>query len=737
MNGHRSTARLGHRLRSSWRDGLCIHRRYLSLRSPSEYAHKRQTHFIRSVAFVTAVGSATLFYQWISADSEGYRKLRADAPPRGPSLDGSSQTSSSTSSSDASKPSTSSRGGGIMTSLQESIESMQSRKKDKEQTQTLPPEKAELVFEDTQKRAQGARTKEESRDQLSSQHLQVRKSWENPGAWVWGANDGKVASPEGRESMVRNPKWMAAFDGMLLRDLKLTRGFGAAINEEGDLLQWGLAFNDMEPDEEAPISKVKKNNNNVAPAPNLSPVKTLQGKNLSSLAISRDRIIALSSTGAVYSLSTSSTEQTQGPKPLETTWGIFPSRSPISYRTIHPSTLSWNERITSIASGLDHALLLTNRGRVFTAASASESFPSKGQLGIPGLTWFTLPKDQPFDTPHEVHGLSGFKIRAVAAGDQHSVALDKQGRVFAWGDNGRGQLGIGDTSRDAIFLDAPSLLPVSKLYAGTLHRPHVRAIYAGGNTTFLSIDAERVASPQDIPDDASNETVSAHFRGLGKITADVWACGHGIWGQLGNGRWTHVQSLPTKILPLSGLFEYDEAARRAVPIRVRDISVGANHCAATFDNVTMTDVAVPYSSSSASASQSSSASSALWSSSPSTTTTTTSSTSSSSPQQAQQQPQQQQQQPPKLDTNWGSDVLFFGNNEHFQLGTGKRNNVVVPTYIRPLDRTAEVTEGKRPRGEEHRFHATPWTKVRVGDRWVGFEQRVVCGRGVSAVYSGV
>ena len=73
-----------------------------------------------------------------------------------------------------------------------------------------------------------------------------------------------------------------------------------------------------------------------------------------------------------------------------------------------------------------------------------------------------------------------------------------------------------------------------------MQKPHVTSISAGGNTTFLTVDAERIARTD------AEDGVSA-MRGLGRITADTWACGHGIWGQLGNGRWTHVQALPTNI----------------------------------------------------------------------------------------------------------------------------------------------------------------------------------------------
>jgi len=43
-----------------------------------------------------------------------------------------------------------------------------------------------------------------------------------------------------------------------------------------------------------------------------------------------------------------------------------------------------------------------------------------------------------------VTALSGTEIVAIAAGFDHSLALDESGNVWAWGSNGSGQLGQGD-----------------------------------------------------------------------------------------------------------------------------------------------------------------------------------------------------------------------------------------------------------------------------------------------------
>lgn len=520
------------------------------------------------------------------------------------------------------------------------------------------PEEAELVFEKPRK---AAHSKEENRDIISSQHLQVKRSWENPGVYAWGSNDGKVVAPDSQERHIKTPRRLKFFDGLLLRDVKLDRFFGAAINEKGDLLQWGTAY-----DKDC-----------------VAPAVTLRGKDLKSLTLSKDRIIALASNGKVYSIPVSKEEQKTGKKSSESSWIPFWSSSAsISYRTIEPANLKSGEKITAIAGGMEHVLLLTSKGRVFSSASSALDYPSKGQLGIPGLTWQTRPQGA-YDTPHEITTLRGFDMAKIATGDYHSVASDKEGRVFSFGDNSFGQLGVAYNS-EVSFVDTPSLVPISNLYRGTGLVPKVTGVAAGGNNTYFTVDATRVSNPG-----ADDSTLAR--RNLGNVTADAWACGQGIWGGLGNGRWTHMQDSPVKIPAFSGLFEYDEQTNSVVPIRLSQFAVGQNHVAAVMHNIAHL-------------------------------TTGTVGTNSRSDRESENE------------TNWGADILFFGNNEHFQIGTGKRNNISTPVYIQPLDQLAE----RKIRGkEEHRFQITPKKKVKLNGKWVELEQRVECGRGVTAVYSGV
>lgn len=412
---------------------------------------------------------------------------------------------------------------------------------------------------------------------------------------------------------------------------------------------------------------------------------TLKGKGIDKVVLSKDKIIALSKSGKIYGFPISKQAQHTGGKPTESSWvpGMS-SSSAISYRHLEPS-LSYSEKVTDIAAGRDHILILTSKGRVFSSAAAS-TYPNRGQMGIPGLIYSTRPADKPYDTAHEITALQGHTIKQIAAGDFHSVVLDDKGQVYTFGDNIHGQLGF-EYHPETNIVDVPTPLPLSTIYPKGVE-PKAAKIAAGGMNSYFIVDV--------------NEA--------GRSSVDVLSCGTGIHGNLGNGRWKHIQGTPEKIKALSGLFEYNETIQKTQPIRLRDLSVGATHAAAVVANNTNIKAA---------------------------------GTSSS-------------------DVNYGADVLWWGNNEHYQLGTGKRNNASVPVYIQPLDGVPAGLEnskftGSSSRGaisdrhsriiggvgnensgigamgppQVHRFQATPPGKVKGNGN---AEQTVVCGRGNTAVY---
>eukprot|EP00448_Togula_jolla_P009877 CAMPEP_0170603602 /NCGR_PEP_ID=MMETSP0224-20130122/18997_1 /TAXON_ID=285029 /ORGANISM="Togula jolla, Strain CCCM 725" /LENGTH=1011 /DNA_ID=CAMNT_0010928489 /DNA_START=44 /DNA_END=3076 /DNA_ORIENTATION=+ len=96
-----------------------------------------------------------------------------------------------------------------------------------------------------------------------------------------------------------------------------------------------------------------------------------------------------------------------------------------------------DQRITSTACGDVHTLALTSAGHVFSFGGGSY-----GQLGMKDVGAMPVDADNcPYmPTPHRVSGMEG--IARLACGDSHSLTSDRDGRLFCWGANSCGQLGI-------------------------------------------------------------------------------------------------------------------------------------------------------------------------------------------------------------------------------------------------------------------------------------------------------
>ena len=109
--------------------------------------------------------------------------------------------------------------------------------------------------------------------------------------------------------------------------------------------------------------------------------------------------------------------------------------------------------VIALAASHSHSLALCSDGTM-----ASWGFNSYGQLGINSTT---MQSNVPV-LVYQKGALAGKSVIAIAAGEDHSLALCADGTLAAWGDNGYGQLGNNSTTQS----NAPVLVNQTGVLAG-------------------------------------------------------------------------------------------------------------------------------------------------------------------------------------------------------------------------------------------------------------------------------
>jgi len=143
--------------------------------------------------------------------------------------------------------------------------------------------------------------------------------------------------------------------------------------------------------------------------------------------------------------------------------------SPVIEKTVNDLPDITN--IVSVAAGSNHSLAIDSEGKVY-----AWGFNGTGQLGNNSTTSSSIPVQ--VDTSGV---LAGKTITAIAAGNTHSLALDSEGKIYAWGSNASGQLGNNSTTN--------SNIPVQVDTSGVLAGKTITAIAAGG-VHSLAIDSD-------------------------------------------------------------------------------------------------------------------------------------------------------------------------------------------------------------------------------------------------------
>jgi hypothetical protein len=149
------------------------------------------------------------------------------------------------------------------------------------------------------------------------------------------------------------------------------------------------------------------------------------------VAAGEDHSLALKSDGTVWAWGANNTGQL-GIGKIDPKVSAYPT--PV--QVINPSDpRGILTGIVAIAAGAHHSMALASDGTVWTWGNNSE-----GQLGMT-----SCPSSLASPAPFQVAG-NVTHIVAIAAGWGHSLALDSGGYIYAWGRNSEGELGNGTTS---------------------------------------------------------------------------------------------------------------------------------------------------------------------------------------------------------------------------------------------------------------------------------------------------
>ena len=215
--------------------------------------------------------------------------------------------------------------------------------------------------------------------------------------------------------------------------------------------------------------------------------------------------------------------------------------------------------VAQVQLGESHLIITMVDGRVLT--TGDNRF---GQLGD-GST--TSTNDLIFVTPKNMLG----PISQLVAGYFHTLALDASGRVLAWGDNTRGQLGIGVAVNRSVPGAVEGLTNVTQISTGHRHVLALKAdgtVKAWGDNDELAVgngkDDRLFTSPQDVGGLPAVKRVAAGGSSSAALdtTGKLWVWGSNLRGQLAIAEDVYRTNRPAPAVGLPPLAE---------------VSVGAEH----------------------------------------------------------------------------------------------------------------------------------------------------------------
>ncbi|XP_057294266.1 uncharacterized protein LOC130622774 [Hydractinia symbiolongicarpus] len=191
------------------------------------------------------------------------------------------------------------------------------------------------------------------------------------------------------------------------------------------------------------------------------------------------------------------------------------------------------KQVVSIACSELHSAVVTSTGELFTFGRAGP------RLG------YTI-KDRKQSVPLKVEALSDQNIIKVACGLEFTIALTSDGKLFSFGENGSGQLGLGhyESCVQPTLIESLKDVKISQISCGSEHAGAVTAdgdvwLWGSNNKGQLGTgDTEARNLPHEAPSTFWNEEIQDIKCGgehtvVLSCTGLLYAFGDGQYGQLG------------------------------------------------------------------------------------------------------------------------------------------------------------------------------------------------------------
>ncbi|KAM4698891.1 X-linked retinitis pigmentosa GTPase regulator [Discoglossus pictus] len=228
-----------------------------------------------------------------------------------------------------------------------------------------------------------------------------------------------------------------------------------------------------------------------------------------------------------------------------------------------------SEKVKLAACGRNHTLVYTGQGKIYSSGGNSE-----GQLGLGDTTERTSFHEIPFFNTQ-------YKIKQLSAGSNTSAALTADGKLFMWGDNTEGQLGLANEAN----VTTPHQVEIGKaitwISCGYYHSAFVTQ--DGELYTFGEPENGKLGLP---PEKLKKRKLPQRVSGIsGKVKMvscggghtvavtekEMYTFGLGQFGQLGHGTFIFENPLPKVVDTLK-------------KHKIRYVDCGENHTAVIKDS---------------------------------------------------------------------------------------------------------------------------------------------------------